>query len=165
DLLADSLRKLPASTRRVLAMAAAIGNRFDLDVLALIAEDSPAGVHAELAVALRDELVVPLSELAYVATSGGAGLVFRRLRFQHDRVQRAAYALMSSDEQQRMHLRIGRLLLAGGSPDELGDRLFDAVSHLNRAVALIHESDQRTQLARLDVIAARRARASAAHRS
>ena len=163
DLLADTLHKLPASTRRVLAMAAAIGNRFELDVLALVAEESVAEVHAELAGALRAELVVPLSELEYVAAPQGAGLVFRRLRFQHDRVQRAAYALMSADDQQRMHLRIGRLLLAGGSPGELAERLFDVVSHLNRAVALIDAPDQRTELARLDVAAAHRARGSAAY--
>jgi hypothetical protein len=80
--------------------------------------------------ALDDELVVPLSELAYVASPHGAGLVLPRLRFQHDRIQRAAYALMSLDDQQRMHLRIGQLLLAGASPAELDDRLFDVVSHL-----------------------------------
>ena len=95
DLLADSLRKLPPSTQHVLAMAAAIGNRFELELLALVAGASPVVVHAELTAALDQELVVPLSELEYVAAPGGSGLVFRRLRFQHDRIQRAAYALMS----------------------------------------------------------------------
>src|SRR5262249_34748444 len=103
DLLAASLRKLPPAARQVLAPAAAIGNRFDLEMLALVAESSPAAVHAELAGALDHELVVPASELEYVA---GAGLMFRRLRFQHDRIQRAAYALLSLDERRRMHLRI-----------------------------------------------------------
>jgi len=161
DLLADSLRKLPDSTRRMLGIAAAIGNRFESEMLALAADASPVEVHAELAAALDGELVVPLSELAYVASPRGAGLVFPRLRFQHDRVQRAAYAVMSPDDQQRMHLRIGELLLA--APGELGDRVFDVVSHLNRAVALIEPHDRRTELARLDVVAARKARGSAAY--
>ncbi len=162
DLLADSLRKLPSSTRRVLAIAAAIGNRFELDMLALAADASPAALHVELAAALGEELVVPLSELEYVASPRGAGLAFPRLRFQHDRVQRAAYGLLSPDEQQRMHLRVGELLLAA-SPGELGDRLFDVVSHLNRAVALIDARDRRAALGRLDVAAARKARSSAAY--
>ncbi|HEY6179816.1 MAG TPA: AAA family ATPase, partial [Kofleriaceae bacterium] len=162
DLLADNLRKLPESTRRVLAIAAAFGNRFEVDLLALIAEDSPAAIQAELAATLGGDLVVPLSELEYLASPRGAGLVFRRLRFQHDRVQRAAYALMSPDEAQRMHLRIGRLLLASAPPDELGDRLFDVVSHWNRAVALLDPAEHK-QLARLDAQAARKARSSAAY--
>ena len=162
DLLADSLRKLPAPTQRVLATAAAIGNRFELDLLAMVAEQSPAAIHAALAAALAEELVVALSELEYLASPRGAGLVFPRLRFQHDRVQRAAYALMSPDDQQRLHLRIGELLLAASS-GEPGERLFDTVSHLNRAVALIDAHDRRVELGRLDVLAARRARGSAAY--
>ncbi|HET7504204.1 MAG TPA: AAA family ATPase [Kofleriaceae bacterium] len=160
DLLAASLRKLPPATQRVLALAAAIGNRFDLEVLARVAGASPAAVHHELAAALDAELVVPISELEYVSAPIGAGLVFRRLRFQHDRIQRAAYALTSADERQRMHLQIGQLLLGGASPAELGDRIFDVVSHLNRAVAL---AGSPVQLARLNVMAARRARSSAAY--
>ena len=146
----------------MLVTAAAIGNRFDLDLLALIAEESPAAIQAELGAALGEELVVPLSELEYLASPRGAGLVFRRLRFQHDRVQRAAYALMSPDDQQRMHLQIGRLLLSSAPSGELADRLFEVVSHLNRAAALA-DPDERLQLARLDVMAARKARGSAAY--
>jgi predicted ATPase/signal transduction histidine kinase/tRNA A-37 threonylcarbamoyl transferase component Bud32 len=163
DLLADNLRRLPGSTQRTLAMAAAIGNRFELDLLALIAESSPLALHGELAAALGDELVVPLSGLEYVSAAHGAGLVVRQLRFQHDRIQRAAYALMSPEAQQRMHLRIGELLLASAPLAELGDRLFDVVSHWNRAVALLDTPERRTQLAQLDVMAARKAQRSAAY--
>ena len=162
DLLADSLRRLPGSTQHILAMAAAIGNRFELDLLALIAESSPLALHHELGAALGEELVVPLSGLEYVSAAHGGGLVVRQLRFQHDRIQRAAYALMSPDDQQRMHLRIGELLLASAPLAELGDRLFDVVSHWNRAVALL-DAERRTQLARLDVMAARKAQRSAAY--
>ena len=162
DLLADSLRRLPGSTQRILATAAAIGNRFELDLLALIAESSPLALHQELGAALGEELVVPLSGLEYVSAAHGGGLVVRQLRFQHDRIQRAAYALMSPDDQQRMHLRIGELLLASAPLAELGDRLFDVVSHWNRAVALL-DTERRIQLARLDVMAARKAQRSAAY--
>ena len=162
DLLADSLRKLSPSTQRVLAVAAAIGNRFDIELLAQITGSSPGAVQAELRSALAQELVVPMSDLELVATPSGSTLVFRRLRFQHDRIQRSAYALMSADEQQRVHLRIGELLLADAST-ELADRIFDVVSHLNRAVELIDTPAQIAELARLDLMAARKARSSAAY--
>jgi len=165
DLLANHLRKLPAATQRVLALAAAMGSRFDLDLLAPIAGLVPAALHAELTAAIDQDLVVPLADLEYVASPAGSALVARRLRFQHDRIQRAAYALMSPDDQQRTHLRIGELLGGDASPDELGDRLFDVVSHKNRALALIEAPDQVARLARLNVAAARRARGSAAYAS
>ena len=168
DLLADSLRKLPEPTQRVLAIAAAIGNHFELDLLALVADASPVAIQSELAAALREELVVPASDLEYVASARGSGLVFPRLRFQHDRVQRAAYEQMSAEDQQRLHLRIGELLLATAEPTtqpraELGDRLFEVVSHWNRAVALLDTPARRLELARLDVAAAHKARASGAY--
>jgi histidine kinase len=163
DLLADSLRKLPPSTQSVLSLAAAIGNCFELDMLALVAGSSPARIHGELEAALDHELVVPLSELEYVTLASGSGLVFRRLRFQHDRIERAAYALMSPADQQRMHLRIGDLLVDGASPHELCERIFDVVSHLNRAIPLIDTPQRKAALARYDLMAARKARASAAY--
>jgi signal transduction histidine kinase len=110
--------------------------------------------------------VVPLSELEYVSAGSGAGagaLVFPRLRFQHDRIQRAAYALMSPDEQQRIHLRIGDLLVDGASQNELSERIFDVVSHLNRSLPLIATPERKAALARYNLLAARKARASAAY--
>ncbi|MEO7732118.1 MAG: serine/threonine-protein kinase PknK, partial [Kofleriaceae bacterium] len=163
DLLASSLRKLPAPTQRVLAQAAAIGNRFELELLARVAGTSPAASFAELGPALDHELVVPLTEREYLATPLGAGLVVRRMRFQHDRLQRAAYGLMSLDEQQRLHLRIGELLLDGATPGELAERIFDVVSHLNRALPLIVTPARIAELARLEVMAARKALDSAAY--
>jgi predicted ATPase/signal transduction histidine kinase/tRNA A-37 threonylcarbamoyl transferase component Bud32 len=154
DLLADSLRKLPAPTRRVLAIAAAIGNRFELELVARVAGLSAVAVQAELAAALDQELVVPLSELEYVAAPDGGGLAFRRLRFQHDRIQAAAYALMTPDEAQRTHLEIGERF----APE--AEHVFDAVSHLNRALPLITAPGP---LARLNLAAARKAFGSAAY--
>ncbi|HET9624505.1 MAG TPA: AAA family ATPase [Kofleriaceae bacterium] len=163
DLLTATLRKLPPTTQHVLALAAAIGNRFELDILAMVVGASAAEAHAELRPALDHELIVPMSELEYVTTPHGGGLGFRRLRFQHDRIQRAAYALMSARDQPRMHHQIGELLAAHLSPAELPDRIFEVVSHLNRAVDLIEAPAARTQLARFNVIAAGKARASAAY--
>jgi len=157
DLLADSLRKLPASTQRVLALAAAVGNRFELDVIARVAGRTCSELHRELAAALDQELVVPLTELEYVAEPAGGGLVFRRLRFQHDRIQRAAYGLTPADEQQRTHLEIGELL-AGSA-----EHVFDAVSHLNRALPLITAPDKAAALAGLNLRAAHKAFGSAAY--
>ena len=60
-------------------------------------------------------------------------------RFLHDRIQQAAHALIPEEERKAVHLRIGRLLLASLSPEEVREKLFDVVSQLNAGAELIDE--------------------------
>ena len=55
-----------------------------------------------------------------------AGLVYREngaYMFLHDRVQEAAYALIPKDVRARLHLRIGRSLIAKMNQDEIEDKI------------------------------------------
>ncbi|MET0401994.1 MAG: ATP-binding protein, partial [Cystobacter sp.] len=87
-----------------------------------------------------------------------------QLRFLHDRIQQAAHALLSDEERKHIHLRIGQTLLAGLTPEQLHERLFDVVSQLNAAEELIQEPTERHRLARLNTEAGLRAKESIAHR-
>src|SRR5262249_33710250 len=62
-------------------------------------------------------------------------------------------------------LRIGRLLTAKIPPDKREEAVFDIVSHYNRASSLLTSPDEREELAALNLVAARRAKASAAFAS
>src|SRR5262249_35581402 len=62
-------------------------------------------------------------------------------------------------------LRIGRLLTAKIPPDKREEAVFDIVSHYNRASSLLTSPDEREELAALNLVAARRAKASAAYAS
>ena len=85
--------------------------------------------------------------------------------FLHDRVQEAAYALIPEGERAAEHLRIGRLLAAGTPPDAIEESVFEIVSQLNRGAALITAAEEREQLAGLNLLAGRRAKASTAYAS
>ena len=111
-------------------------------------DTSAENVHAALWEAVRSELVERL---------GGS------YRFLHDRVQEAAYALVPESERAREHLRIGRLLAAHTPPDKREETIFEIVNQLNRGATLMTSPDEREQLARLNLIAGKRAKASAAH--
>ena len=87
-----------------------------------------------------------------------------RFAFLHDRVQQAAYAQIPVPEQQRVHLEIGRLLLANTPPSMLGQRIFEVVQHYHQAGALVTEGTERLHLAELNLQAAELANQAAAFR-
>ena len=164
DLMADRIRRLGEPTRRVLRLAACIGNRFDLGTLAIVAEAEPAAVAADLWPAVEQGLVVS-EEQSYglapdPADSGSPEL--RRYRFLHDRVQQAAYALIPDAAKPQAHLALGRLLLARGDAAGGAEWLFDVVDHLNTGAGLMADGAERLGLAELNLRAGRRAKASAA---
>ena len=86
-------------------------------------------------------------------------------RFLHDRVQEAAYSLIPADLRAAAHLRIGRLLAAQTPPEKREEAIFEIVNQLNRGAALITARDEREQLAELNLIAGKRAKASTAYAS
>ncbi|MBN1209793.1 MAG: AAA family ATPase [Myxococcaceae bacterium] len=151
DFMAGRLRLFPESTQQVLRLAACLGNAFSVPTLALLRGREAPEVEKELEPALHEEVVVRMSPGQY--------------RFLHDRIQQAAYALIPEGDRKATHLRIGRLLLAGLSPEELHERLFDVVGQLNAGVELIADGEERHRLARLNAEAGWRAKASAAYSS
>ncbi len=171
DLMTRKLRELPAPTLEALEVAACIGSAFDLETLSRVLERSKGEAARQLGPALAAGLVVPLDAVyKYVealsaraeSEAGGDTEVNPRYRFLHDRVQQATHALLSEDDRRRRHLEIGRHLLGGRRPDELGDELVDVVNHLDLAVALIRAPEERLELAELNLAAGRRAKASLA---
>jgi predicted ATPase/GAF domain-containing protein len=145
-LMAETIRRQPERTREVLRLAAAIGNRIDLEVLNAVSAAPPDETYASLEEAIREGLILTQGE---------------QLRFAHDKIQEAAYSLIPAAERPACHLRIGRLLLGKLDPDQ-GQNLFDIVNHLNSAGELITAPEERLTAARLNLKAAGRAEESAA---
>ncbi|HZF31562.1 MAG TPA: AAA family ATPase [Gammaproteobacteria bacterium] len=164
EFLAAKLEKLPRATREVLRVAAAIGNRFELRVLAGVDRHAAGETAEQLQPAIEGGLIVPLSGLESLDPEAlEAPLVYGRFAFLHDRVQQAAYATLSEADKPALHLGIGRVLLAGASASQVESRLFDIVNHLNHGVALIVDRGERLRLAELNVRAGMKARDATAY--
>jgi PAS domain S-box-containing protein len=144
------LNRLPVETVNALKRLACLGNSAEFALLALAYEVSGEELHSDLQEALRTGLVLH-SEGAY--------------RFLHDRVQEAAYSLIPEDLRAEAHLRIGRLLVEHTSREKREEAIFEIVNQLNRGAALITSQDEREQLAELNLIAGKRAKASTAYAS
>ncbi|WP_164846086.1 AAA family ATPase [Inhella crocodyli] len=167
DFLLASLRRLTPGTQRVLELAACIGSRFDLRTLAVIHQQSAQATAAALQPALARQLVMPLHQDYRFVGHGETADVDETLnpsyRFQHDRVQQAAYALIDDDRRQAVHLSVGRLVLRHATATERREQLIDIVNHLNAGRRLIGDEAERLQLAQLNLEAAQQAQRAAAY--
>ena len=175
DFLVASQSRLEKGTQQVLQLAACIGAVFDLRTLSIIRERSMEDTAAELQEALRMNLVIPLSEdYKFIGMSGhppaeperaAAGGLNPSYRFQHDRVQQAAYSMIEEDRKQSLHLSIGRLILRHVPGGKLDDFLLDIVGHLNKGRLLLHDPSERHELAQLNLNAGIKAKQSSAYAS
>jgi predicted ATPase/signal transduction histidine kinase len=184
EFMALQLQKLPTATQEVLKLAACIGNEFDLATLAMatpaggiargassknVSETSEAETATALWKALQEGLILPQTEVYkfYVGeenqTIAGQSSQAVTYKFLHDRVQQAAYFLIPEDEKQTTHLKLGQLLLNNISADERQEKVFQIVNQLNMGLGLITQQNERNQLAQLNLVAGRKAKASTAY--
>ena len=162
DLLIAALANQPAATRAVLEPAACLRGPIGLSLLAAVVGQPEAETARSLWPALRDGLVVPLAE-RHAPGNQQLDPAAPHYRFAHDRIQAAAYSLLSEAARPRLHLAVGRELRRRyGERDVAGldQRLFDVVDQLNLGVELMDEAQERAALGDLNRRAAERARLS-----
>jgi PAS domain S-box-containing protein len=150
DLMAGKLQRLSSTTQEALKQLACLGNVAPISTLALIHGETDEAIHGALWEAIHARLVLRENN-AY--------------RFLHDRIQQAAYSLISDEQRADVHLRIGRALLASMTADELAEHLFDVANQFNRGATLLAGRDEKAQVATIDLRAARKAKASTAYAS
>jgi predicted ATPase len=150
DLMVGKLKRLSATTQEALKHFACLGNVAKVGTLALVQGGTEEAMHAALWEAVH------------------AGLVFREdnaYKFLHDRIQQAAYTLILEEQRAGVHLRIGRVLLASMTADELAEHLFEVVNQFSRGAARLVDRDQKAQVVTINLRAGRKAKASAAYAS
>jgi predicted ATPase/signal transduction histidine kinase len=170
ELVADNLQKLPKSTQTILQLAACIGDRFNLDILATVSKTSPLDTAKELQPSLQTGFILPLNnnyrvpllfstqeldELGFEVSVG--------YRFLHDRVQQAAYSLIPETQKPTTHLEIGQLLLRNTPKEFIETYIFDIVNQLNFGRDNLTQISERQELAQLNLTAGRKAKAAAAY--
>ncbi|WP_325315446.1 hybrid sensor histidine kinase/response regulator [Microcoleus sp. PH2017_28_MFU_U_A] len=171
ELIDRNIRKLPVSAQSALKLAACIGNQFKLEVLSIVSEKSQKETALNLWDALQAGLVLPLSNdykipLVFEGLETGlAGLQDVKVdyKFLHDKVQQAAYSLIPDGEKQATHVKIGQLLLNNTPPSEIEENVFDIVNQLNFGVEFIADKAAKNELAKLNLIAGKKAKASNAY--
>ncbi|MGA9380297.1 MAG: AAA family ATPase [Phormidium sp.] len=166
ELMVHKVQKLPLETQKVLKFAACLGNQFNLETLAVIYEKSPQKTAIDLWQAIAQSFILPLSDaykLMELDIQGLSKQLAAEYKFTHDRIQQAVYLLIPEVDKYSAHLQIGQLLLQNTPPDELEYKLFDIVNQLNLGRSLIEQQTQRYELAKLNLQAGKKAKASTAY--
>ena len=150
DLMLGRLRRLPSSAQDAVKFLACLGDYAEMGTLSLVLGAPKAEIREKLDVAVQAGLIFPRGE---------------QIRFLHDRVQEAAYALIPDDMRPALHLLVGRRLLAKPNVDQRADEIFETVNHLNIGASAAIDPNERTQIAQLNLQAGLRAKAATAYAS
>lgn len=154
ELMVRNLSKLANTTQYILKLAACFGENFKLTTLAIVAEMSVNEVCSQLNAALIQGLILPVNN------SNCSTLLETELeyRFLHNRVQQAAYSLIENELYEVTHYRIGKLLLQNLEIQHIEENIFDIVNQLNLGISLLQDEREALHLAKLNFIAARKAK-------
>ncbi|MBD2691091.1 hybrid sensor histidine kinase/response regulator [Anabaena catenula] len=166
DLMISKIAQLQPNTQQCLQLAACIGNQFDLETLAIICQRQIQTTLTEIWTAITSGLIIPLNDkykLLNIQTYQQQISREIKFKFQHDRVQQAAYSLMDADQKQATHLQIGRLLLAQNTPNQQESEIFEIVNQFNKVIPIIREESEQLQIAELNFKAGQRAKATSAY--
>ncbi|BAY23374.1 serine/threonine protein kinase [Calothrix sp. NIES-2100] len=182
DLMVNKIKILDKNTQNILKLAACIGNKFTLEILSLVNKKSQTVTSQELQPALKEGLIIPLSndykvpllwsqeEVLNATVNVSSNFIpkypkFVPYKFLHDKVQQAAYSLIQEDAKKAVHLQIGRHLLQNTQQYELAENIFNIVNQLNEGMDLIGDQLEKNELARLNLHAGKKAKLSTAYES
>jgi len=163
ELMASKIGKLPSETIEVLKLAACISNQFDLKTLSFIYQQSQYTTLMVILEAMKEGLILPLDshyESVELVTDSKA---IAQFKFQHDRVQQAAYALIDDEQKQTVHLQIGHLLLKNTPSDVLEEKVFEIVGHFNHRIESLNNQAERLKVAELNLMAGQKAKIATAY--
>ncbi len=170
DLMVGKIQKLSDETKHILQLASCIGNSFDIKTLSIIAVEPENTLSDTLWELVKEGFINPRNkwnkhakdalwkELGFDESSG-----YDLFHFQHDRIQQAAYSLIPEADRKKTHLKIGRLLLEKYRDSTRQEYLFDMLKHLNFSLDLISRSDEKLQIAKLNLQAGEKAKRSNAY--
>ncbi|MEG4405323.1 AAA family ATPase [Microcoleus sp. MON2_D5] len=173
ELMVSQIQKLSSPTQNVLKLAACIGEKFSLDVLAIANKKSQSETARDLWEALQAGFVLPLNNSykipllfeSEISTENSTEQFNVTYKFLHDRVQQASYSLIPEAQKKETHRKIGQLLLNSTTPEERKENIFALVNQLNYGTDLITLELERYELAELNLIAGQKAKAATAYES
>ncbi|MDX2471579.1 MAG: AAA family ATPase [SAR324 cluster bacterium] len=157
ELMSQKVKKLPKETYDLLVLSSCLGLRFDLKTLSWVFKKNKGVIFSELGPAIEDGMIV--EEMDFWDSKDPNNQSFH---FAHSRILQATNQLLEPVEKKQAHYQIGKELLAH-SDLKVENDIFTILGHLDQALSLIQVSDERHQLAKLNLRAGIISKSSAAY--
>ncbi|WP_291722379.1 AAA family ATPase [Bernardetia sp.] len=162
ELMSQKIKQLDKKTQEILKYASCVGGKFDIHMVASVAEYSLKETVDRLTPALQEGLIYSEND-SYKGideTTENAQIAFY---FLHDRVQQAAYSLMKEEEQKEASLKIARFVYYQRDEEYVNEWICDVANYYNEGIDLIEEEKEIKELVRVNLRAARKAKQSLAY--
>jgi predicted ATPase/class 3 adenylate cyclase len=170
DLVINGIQKLSKDAQKVISLASCIGSTFDLESISIISQMDENDLSEALWQSVKSSLIHPLGSWTRyysdnlwkslgVDTKDKQEFLFR---FQHDKIQQAAYTLIPETNKRKTHKEIGLLLVDRLTKSEINEDIFDILDHLNYGFGEDIPDDWKEKLAELNLQAGIKAKSSSA---
>ena len=165
DLMIKKIRRLSFPAQELLQVAACIGMDFDSEFLSKIQGQSPEDCLVLLRELISEELILLVNQINTSTDDIPAEkrIYCNEFKFSHDYIQQAAYSLIPSEKRARLHQIIGNAILENEYLLQQDHYGFGGINQLNWGQSLLKHQKDRDKLAKLNLDAARKAKATAAH--
>ena len=162
DLLKEKINELTLDTKEILKIASCIGNQFDLESIYFLKgtdfkEDSIQEVLNDL---LQDGYILPIKNTSLSSLDSLNNYIYK---FSHDRIHQASYQLLSEDEKQNYHYKLGLNLLNKYQFQE--DKIFTIADHWNESVPKLQTDSERLSHIKINYLAGLKSKEATAYES
>ena len=153
NLLSNRIQTLSKESQLTIKIGSCIANHFSLALISIACDQTPEETKKHLKELIHEGLIFETPSNTNIS----------EYKYAHDRIRKAAYALIPDDEKAGMHLKIGRLFLKAFSTKEKEKYMFEMIYQLNMGQSCINDFQEKRDIAELNLTAGKRAKLSAAY--
>lgn len=164
ELMSSKILELPVDAKKYLSIASCLGNKFKLNIIALISNTTKLEIAESLDICIQEGFLFPVGTSHKKLLNSKMELdEVIEYKFVHDRIQQAAYNLLSEIERKDLHIRIGYAIYENSTEKEVEENIFEIVSHLNHSEIESLNEENKTLLIKLNLQAAKKAKSATAY--
>ena len=157
EVITNKIKKLPPNVQSLLQWGACMGNQFDTLLLKKVCHREEVSIDEDLSYGVRENLLFLVEEKIEITKEGEEKN--RKYAFSHGRIQRAVYEGIQEEVFESMQLEIGRALLMKKESMDITQ----IASHFNQGLKQLKTTEEKIQVAEVNLEAGEKAKKSVAH--